>query len=198
MSAPNKTRIVVIDASPVVRQGIKTLLEEASAFVVTGLYPDLPSFQNRREWDAAFDVLLINPTVVHPYKPFSARKLFPDAPDALLIAIYGGYTDQETLSGFDGILSLYHDGPTLRKNLERMLKTMPNRGENHAANVDLSEREKEILISIANGLTNKEIADKHFISIHTVVSHRKNITRKIGIKTVSGLTIYAVLNNLIT
>lgn len=57
--------------------------------------------------------------------------------------------------------------------------------------------EKNILKHIALGLTNKEIADKLFISIHTVVTHRKNITQKLGIKSVSGLTVYAILNNLI-
>lgn len=46
-------------------------------------------------------------------------------------------------------------------------------------------------------MTNKEIADVHHISVHTVISHRKNITRKTGIKTVSGLTVYALLNNLL-
>ena len=61
----------------------------------------------------------------------------------------------------------------------------------------LSEREKEILISVAQGKINKEIADEHNISVHTVISHRKNITNKTGIKTVSGLTAYAILNNLI-
>ena len=62
---------------------------------------------------------------------------------------------------------------------------------------ELSDREKEILVSVAHGLLNKEIADKHNISIHTVISHRKNITRKTGIKTVAGLTVYAILNGLI-
>ncbi len=62
---------------------------------------------------------------------------------------------------------------------------------------ELSEREKEILVSVAQGLLNKEIADKHHISINTVITHRKNITRKTGIKTVPGLTVYAILNNLI-
>lgn len=62
---------------------------------------------------------------------------------------------------------------------------------------ELSDREKEILISVAQGLINKEIADKHHISINTVITHRKNITRKTGIKTVPGLTVYAILNNLI-
>ncbi|MCR5759465.1 MAG: helix-turn-helix transcriptional regulator, partial [Bacteroidales bacterium] len=61
----------------------------------------------------------------------------------------------------------------------------------------LSDREKEILASVAKGLLNKEIADKHNISINTVITHRKNITRKIGIKTVAGLTVYAILNNLV-
>ena len=62
---------------------------------------------------------------------------------------------------------------------------------------ELSAREKEILVSVASGLLNKEIADRHNISINTVITHRKNITRKIGIKTVAGLTAYAILNNLI-
>ena len=62
---------------------------------------------------------------------------------------------------------------------------------------ELSEREKEILVSVARGLLNKEIADLHNISINTVITHRKNITRKIGIKTVAGLTAYAILNDLI-
>ncbi|TAJ12799.1 DNA-binding response regulator [Marinilabiliaceae bacterium JC017] len=62
---------------------------------------------------------------------------------------------------------------------------------------ELSPREKLILQHVALGLTNKEIANKLFISAHTVISHRKNITRKLGIKTVSGLTVYAILNNII-
>ena len=62
---------------------------------------------------------------------------------------------------------------------------------------ELSDREKEILVSVAQGLLNKEIADRHNISINTVITHRKNITRKTGIKTVAGLTVYAILNNLI-
>ena len=62
---------------------------------------------------------------------------------------------------------------------------------------ELSAREKEILVCVAKGMLNKEIADKLNLSIYTVITHRKNITRKIGIKTVAGLTVYALLNNLI-
>ncbi len=61
----------------------------------------------------------------------------------------------------------------------------------------LSAREKEVLVCVAKGMINKEIADQLHISIYTVITHRKNITRKTGIKTVAGLTVYALLNNLL-
>ena len=59
---------------------------------------------------------------------------------------------------------------------------------------ELSVREIEVLVQITKGLINKEIADKLNISLTTVITHRKNITEKLGIKSVSGLTIYAVMN----
>lgn len=61
----------------------------------------------------------------------------------------------------------------------------------------LSEREKEILVCVAKGLINKEIADELNISVNTVITHRRNITHKIGIRSIPGLTVYAILNNLV-
>ena len=62
----------------------------------------------------------------------------------------------------------------------------------------LSEREIDVLKLIIKGKINKEIADELFISLNTVLTHRKNITSKLGIKTVSGLTFYAMMNGYIT
>lgn len=59
---------------------------------------------------------------------------------------------------------------------------------------ELSARAIEVLVLITKGLINKEIADKLNIGLTTVITHRKNITEKLGIKSVSGLTIYAVMN----
>jgi regulator of cell morphogenesis and NO signaling len=61
----------------------------------------------------------------------------------------------------------------------------------------LSDREKDVLIEIVKGLSNKEIADTLCISVHTVITHRKNITRKLNIHSTAGLTIYAIVNKLI-
>lgn len=61
----------------------------------------------------------------------------------------------------------------------------------------LSDREIEVLKTIALGFSNKIIADKLCISVNTVVTHRKHITNKLGIKSISGLTVYALINNLV-
>ena len=63
---------------------------------------------------------------------------------------------------------------------------------------ELSPRETEVLRLVAKGLMNKEIADRLNISINTVLSHRKNLTAKLGIKTVSGLSFYAMMNGYIS
>ncbi|MBO5133563.1 MAG: helix-turn-helix transcriptional regulator [Bacteroidaceae bacterium] len=61
----------------------------------------------------------------------------------------------------------------------------------------LSEREKEIVGCVVRGMTGKEIADRLFISVNTVLTHRKNISRKLNIHSVAGLTIYAIVNGLV-
>lgn len=61
----------------------------------------------------------------------------------------------------------------------------------------LSDREIDVLRAVALGGANKEIANQLFISINTVITHRKNITGKLGIKTISGLTVYALINHII-
>ena len=61
----------------------------------------------------------------------------------------------------------------------------------------LSQREKDIVAEVAKGLTNKEIADRLHLSIHTVTTHRKNISRKTGINSISGITVYAIINKLV-
>lgn len=63
---------------------------------------------------------------------------------------------------------------------------------------NLTDREKEILTGVVKGLTNKEIAQHLFLSTHTVISHRRNITRKLEIHSTAGLTIYAIVNKLVT
>ena len=90
----------------------------------------------------------------------------------------------------------------LKKYFEKFKELVKNEEADKAMHIEkteheLSIREIEVLILITKGLINKEIADKLHISLTTVISHRKNITEKLGIKSVSGLTVYAVMNGYI-
>ena len=76
------------------------------------------------------------------------------------------------------------------------LKNQQATAETGRSNEALSSREKEILVLVAKGYMSKEIADMLNISMNTVNTHRKNITAKTGIKSIAGLTVYAMLNNL--
>lgn len=93
--------------------------------------------------------------------------------------------------------------PAVRR-LERRLRqddvsvkisNMINR--NPTSQETLSEREKDVIVSLVQGMTNKEIADHLNISINTVITHRRNIARKLQIHSPAGLTIYAIVNNLV-
>ncbi|MBQ2132249.1 MAG: response regulator transcription factor, partial [Prevotella sp.] len=69
--------------------------------------------------------------------------------------------------------------------------------QNPSSTETLSDREKDVIVSLVQGMTNKEIADHLFISINTVITHRRNIARKLQIHSPAGLTIYAIVNNLV-
>ena len=83
--------------------------------------------------------------------------------------------------------------PSMMKVKESKVKSQEVKGKSE----ELSEREKDVLIQVVRGLSNKEIADVLFISTHTVISHRKNIARKLNIHSTAGLTIYAIVNHLV-
>ncbi len=198
MSNSRQCKVIIIEPSPVVRQGLKMLLEEYHEFVVQDMYCDFQAFQTSR-LNHNPDVILMNPSVVSFYKQFAVSSLFENYGQTIFVAILYKYINTEVLNGFDGILDIYDESPVMLKKLQETVKAKHGKKDaKHDDDADLSEREKEILASVAKGLTNKEIADKHHISVHTVVSHRKNITRKTGIKTVSGLTVYAMFNSLIS
>ena len=120
--------------------------------------------------------------------------------------VLAGSDNQPQLSGVL-TLNIYQDEKSLVKNILQLHQYGHHHGHpgkqaaghpeatpHAAAEHDLSAREIEVLVLVTKGLINKEIADKLNISLTTVISHRKNITEKLGIKSVSGLTIYAVMH----
>lgn len=198
MPHSEKYNIILIEPSPVIQLGLKTMLGADPRFVVSHSFNDYQTYENSFLKDQ-FQLVLINPQVISSYSQFSVKNLFRKYPDTLLVAIVYNYILPDILEGFDGAIDIYSPSSQLiRKLIEILENTDIDTSRSAVDDAGLSDREKEILISVAIGLSNKEIAEKHNISVHTVISHRKNITRKIGIRSASGLTIYAIFNNLIT
>ncbi len=94
---------------------------------------------------------------------------------------------------FNEIISLNDSDASVNDKLDRIFHTDLSEEDKNV----LTKREKEILKNVAQGLSSQDIAGKLFISRHTVNTHRKNICHKLGIKTISGLTLFALVNKII-
>ena len=82
-------------------------------------------------------------------------------------------------------------------NTHKKVEEAPTAKEEKTATDDLSQREKEIITCVVKGMSNKEIAESLYISIHTVITHRRNIARKLQIHSPTLLTVYAIVNKLV-
>ena len=120
----------------------------------------------------------------------------------LTATLYDIYNNEEWLSNHSNVEEVLFV-PAIRI-LEQKAKDddVSARISNMIKNADattepVSEREKEIIVCLVQGMSNKEIAEKLFISVNTVMTHRRNISRKLQIRSLAGLTIFAIANNLI-
>lgn len=84
-----------------------------------------------------------------------------------------------------------------RNSSKKVVEEVPEKEVIKTAQDDLSQREKEIICCVVKGMSNKEIAENLFISIHTVITHRRNIARKLQIHSPTLLTVYAIVNRLV-
>jgi DNA-binding CsgD family transcriptional regulator len=99
---------------------------------------------------------------------------------------------------FDEIIELNDYEKVIFRKLHREIVMLAKNADFPENSDELSGREKDVLKLVALGLTNREIADRLYISAHTVITHRKHISSKLGIKTIAGLTVYALINKLIS
>ncbi len=185
-------RILIVVPSAIAAKGLEQVFNDLGEFEVCAILRDINGQELR---SMAPDVVIVDPEIFDYASRSSVKARVAEYSDAAVLAFAIGPLDEDQQRQYDGVIGLMDTPPAIIKKVRAALedRTEAPRSEGE----ELSQREKEILICVAKGMLNKEIADQYNISIYTVITHRKNITRKTGIKTVAGLTVYALLNNLI-
>lgn len=108
-----------------------------------------------------------------------------------IIAIGNTILPPSIAKEYDGVISLYDTIDSIRKIILENIST------EDSSTKELTPREKEIVIGIVKGLSNKEIAEEINVSVNTVMTHRRNIAAKLQIHSPAGLTIYAIVSKLV-
>lgn len=185
--------IAVLEPSQIVFEGLSNVLSKSGQQFHLLRTDDLNEIQNLAAL-GKLELAVINPSQIqNKNKEFlSAKK---NHPGIVWVALIYNFFDQQLLSLFDKVINITDSGESIAEQIKNL-----SNSEIHTNDVEheqLSEREIDVLKLIVKGFSNKEIADNLNISIHTVISHRKNISQKTGIKSQSGLTIYAISNKII-
>lgn len=183
-----KYRIFLVEPSEALACGFASLAESTGEFVVVASSSSLSDKSGNNN----ADIIVVNP-VSEGFDNLEKLKACQTNGPKLVILAHENYPERFT-APFDGVISVYDSKATIIKKLRATASSESSKEENTC---ELSLREKEILSAVAKGLTNKAIAEKYFISVNTVITHRRNITAKLGINSISGLTVYAVIHGLI-
>lgn len=187
-------RVLICEPSEIVANGLSEIINGMNGFAVVSRI-DSPDHLSEKILSTDANILIINPILLGFTDRGLPSQLVKEYPNLAIIAMVTSYMEESTLKPYDGIIELNDTKLKIINKLNQIALSADKSEKND--DVELSKREIDVLVAVAKGLMNKEIADQMNISIHTVISHRKNITRKTGIKSVSGLTVYALLNNLI-
>lgn len=188
-------KVIIIEPSPVILAGLKSIISALPEFDVDSSF-DTPVECVGRMSQLQPDIVIVSPSVFEFSKRFVVRSLLNIPDSTALVAFLYNFVEGAVIKQYDAVVDIFDNENAVRSKLANAIDMHAETSE-QGESYNLSEREIEILVSVAKGMSNKEIAEQHNISVNTVISHRKNISRKTGIKSVSGLTVYALLNNLI-
>ena len=185
--------VAILESSYIIRKGV---LYAISQIDDVGEIIELQSIEELKMQTnlSKLDVLIVNPLFMGLTAKQDLHIQLGVEKSVAIIALVYNMIDSQLYKSYDGVILINES----KSKIVSTFKDVTGKDHQHSNDTEeLSDREKEILISLVKGMSNKEIADWHNISIHTVITHRRNITKKLKVHSVSGLTIYAIINNLI-
>ena len=196
MQEDEALKVAIAETSVIIRTGIAVVLKRIQGLKLLPI--EISSQEALHDCVRIHkpDVLIINPAFP---AYFDVHKFKDDALTSQIkcVALICSVTDQALIRDYDETITLYDDPEVLKEKFNRLTNMEADEPEELKGQEVLSSREKEIIICVVKGMTNKEIADALFLSAHTVITHRRNIARKLQIHSPAGLTIYAIVNKLV-
>ncbi len=195
MKSSETIRIAIAENSVIIRNGMSAVLKRIPNLKIQPM--EVLSTDALQEFIRMHtpDILIVNP-VFDGYFDLNHFKENPRTSHIKCIALQGSLLDASLLNKYDEVISVFDDLDTITEKILH-LQDCPGDEVVEEESETLSSREKEIVVCVVKGMTNKEIASKLCLSIHTVITHRRNIVRKLQIHSPAGLTIYAIVNKLV-
>jgi Response regulator containing a CheY-like receiver domain and an HTH DNA-binding domain len=189
-------KILIAEPSAIIRNGLGLLLKR-----MTGLRVQLIEVSGIESLPDAMrinkpDVLIVNPVMIGGLNLSNFKEECGCSSVKCIALIYHVF-EYTRLRMFDEQIKIHDSADEIRHKLEHLNTKEVTSTEESDEQQMLSTREKEIVVCVVKGMTNREIAESLFLSTHTVITHRRNIARKLQIHSASGLTIYAIVNKLV-
>ena len=187
--------IAVMESSRIICEGIHAVLQQWETDCRIYKTETLEEFADLLE-TKSIDILIVNP-MQFVNREKEVKKLRRNYPTLAVAGIDLGIVQKPSMQLLDTTFTLYDSQEHIINTLIKIHEKNQPSAQRKTQDDTLTEREIDVLTGLVNGQSNKEIADSLNISIHTVVSHRKNITLKTGIRSQSGLTIYAISKKIV-
>lgn len=186
-----RIHVAVCEPSDIIRTGLISILKKLSSlnidiFEITNL-----NNLNLLLLKAKPNILIINPSYIGTFS-LSALKKETKLPALICVGLQSSFLDSQLTKQFDDIININSSPEYIKDKINKL-----SHKESSEIRSELSGREKEIIVLVVKGMTNKEIANELHLSIHTVITHRRNISNKLQIHSPAGLTIYAIINKLV-
>lgn len=186
-----RIHVAICEPSDIIRTGLISILKK-----LTTLNIDIFEISNLNNLNllllkAKPNILIINPSYIGSFSLNALRKE-TKLPNLLFIGLQASFLDLQLIKQFDDIININSSPEDIKDKIHKLSNQKIDTEKK-----DLSVREKEIITLVVKGMTNKEIANELCLSIHTVITHRRNISTKLQIHSSAGLTIYAIINKLV-
>lgn len=164
--------IAVAETSVIVRSGLVAVLKRLPDMNIQTI--EVTSKEGLQHCMEAHtpNILIVNPQFEGWFDVDAFKEHYPHL-ETKIVSLICTFVDANQLKGYEESINLFDDV----ESLEKKISVLMNFAEEDDSGQDtLSQREKEIIGCVVRGMTNKEIAEKLYISVHTVITHRRNIT----------------------